>query len=130
MTTSIVIPTFNHWELTHSLLYDIYNNCSKVDEVLVVNNGSTDKECFSGMDWWVESKLLPIHEIYINKNVGFLKAANLGVKSADGDVVILISNDVQVKTDMVDKVSKLVSDKVIVGGILYDFDTGWNTIWG
>jgi GT2 family glycosyltransferase len=127
---SIVIPTFNHWILLHQILFDLYTNCSKADEVLVVNNGSTDLECTTGMDWWVQSKMLPIEEVKIEKNVGFLRAANIGVREAKGDVVILISNDVRVQCDLVDIVSKSVNDKTIVGGVLYDRSTGWNEFNG
>jgi GT2 family glycosyltransferase len=69
----------------------------------------------------------------MNKNVGFLKASNAGLKKADGDVVCLISNDVRIYKDIVhgifDKVSGWHSP-VLVGGRLLDFDTGWNEFDG
>lgn len=128
MKVSFVIPTYNHYALLHQILYDIYQTCSLVDEVLVVNDASTDEDVYNGLAWWKKAEMLPIREIRLETNHMFLKASNIGLKKAVGDVIILISNDVRVRKDVSTEIYKILSDvpHSIVGGRLLDFDTGWN----
>ena len=128
-SVSVVIPCFNKWHLTHQLLFDLYKNCSLIEEVIVVDNGSTEKEVQDGLAWWAAAKMLPIETVTLKENVGFLRAANIGLKTAVEDVVCLISNDVRVKGDIVD-VLKKIPDSLLLGGRWLDWDTGWNTFNG
>lgn len=125
-SVSVVIPCFNKWHLTHQLLFDLYKNCSLIEEVIVVDNGSTEKEVKDGLAWWTSTNMLPIETITIKDNAGFLRAANIGLKAAVGDFVWLISNDVRVYEDIVKYPSIGVADDDLVGGRLLDWDTGWN----
>lgn len=125
MKVSVVIPFYNHWDLTHSLLFDLYNFCRGIDEILLIDNGSTEKD---GRDWWIDNGMLPLKVIRIPENIGFLKAANYGMAEATGDVLILISNDVQVKENVIDAIKQYcIKGRSIVGGNLLSYDTGWNT---
>lgn len=130
MKVSVVIPMFNGWSMTHSLLFDLYNFCRGIDEVLLIDNGSTEKD---GRDWWIDNGMLPLKVVRIPENIGFLKAANYGMTEAKGDVLILISNDVQVKEDIISKIRLImIGDDYLplVGGRYLNFDTGWNTFDG
>ena len=71
-SVSVVIPCFNKWYLTHQLLFDLYKNCSLIEEVIVVDNGSTEKEVKDGLAWWATNHMLPIETITLKENVGFL----------------------------------------------------------
>lgn len=128
-TFSFVIPVFNKYSLLHQCLFDIYQKCSSVDEVIIADNGSTDADFYAGLDWWKKGDMLPIRHLHIKENVGFLKASNIGIKKATGDVICLISNDVRIYKDIV----KGIFDKLsgwgggaLVGGRFIDWDTGWN----
>jgi GT2 family glycosyltransferase len=128
---SIVIPTYNHYSLLHQCLYDIYNKCTHVDEVIIVNDNSTDEDVYKGLNWWKSLKMLPLRELRLDKNVMFLKASNIGMKAATGDLIILLSNDVRINHDIVQPIIDAVWDrKSLVGGRLLDWDTGWNTFSG
>ena len=129
MTLSFVIPTYNHWELTHLLLLDIYNNCTKVDEVLVVDNGSDDEVQPTNLGWWLKHEMLPLRVETLEQNVGFIVASNIGLKQATGDVVALISNDVRIHND-IGKELAILEEKVLVGGRVYTDTTGWNDFDG
>lgn len=128
-TTSIVIPFFNHWEMTHQLLYDIYTQMRDVDEVVVVDNGSTEA---TGLDWWEGNGLLPLSVIHVSENEGFLRAANRGMRHAHGEVLILISNDVRIYQPVLPMIRTTLAlhPKTVMGGVLYEHDTGWNTFAG
>lgn len=130
MKVSVVIPYFNGWSMTHSLLFDLFNFCKGIDEVLLIDNGSTEKD---GRDWWIDNGMLPLRVLRIPENIGFLKAANYGMAEAAGDVLVLISNDVQIKTDVIGQIRNLLSNDnylQIIGGRCLDFDTGWNNFDG
>lgn len=128
MKFSFVIPNYNRYDLVHQLLFDIYKNCMPVHEVIVVNDGCTEVESFTGIEWWKHSGMLPVKSLNLETNVGFLKASNSGMKKATGDIICLISNDVRVKGDIVQRIEhNLRLCDCLVGGRLLDFDTGWNT---
>lgn len=129
MSTSIVIPAYGRWDLLHTLLYDLYKNCSLIEEVIVVDNGNVgvNSDVLDGLAWWKNTNMLPLEVINLETNVGFLQASNLGMKSALEDNIILISTDVRVHKDIVEFM-KLSQPQYIVGGRLLDWDTGWNAI--
>lgn len=128
MNVSIVIPVFNNYNQLHQLLFDLYQQCNSVNEVVVVNDASTDETVYSGLSWWKTTGMLPIREIRSKENRGFLRTANIGLKRATGDVLILISTDVRVKGDIIQEVLKILNadDFSLVGGVYYEHDTGWN----
>lgn len=135
-SVSVVIPCFNKWHLTHQLLFDLYKNCSLIEEVIVVDNGSTEKEVKDGLAWWATTHMLPIETITLKENVGFLRAANIGLKAAVEDVVVLISNDVRVTGDLslmakaLPEVQNRNNGKILLGGVVYHESTGWNNFNG
>ncbi len=127
MTTSVVIPAYGRWDLLHQLLNDLYRNCSLIEEVIIVNDKPDDQDTRNGLAWWRKTNMLPLEIIETPENLGFLRASNLGLKSAVEDNVILISTDVRVYKDIVEFM-KLSQPQYVVGGKLLDFNTGWNAI--
>lgn len=128
---SIVIPTFNKWELAHQLLFDLYQFNRDVYEVLIINNGSTELDYFQGLEWWRENKMLSLRVLEMEENVGFLRACNAGVRAAKGDVIILVSNDVRIKENITKNILDILSkSKSIIGGKYYLSSTGWNEFDG
>jgi GT2 family glycosyltransferase len=84
---SIVIPVFNHIDLTRQCIDSIRKNTPDCYEVVVIDNGSTDgtAECLRDQ---------PVRLIVNEENLGFHKAANQGITSAQGEYVCLLNNDV------------------------------------
>jgi GT2 family glycosyltransferase len=132
ITTSVVIPCYNHWEFTHSLLFDLYKNSDIPDEVIVMDDCSTDSMVADGIRFWTDKRMLPVTHYRQAKNQGFLKTSNAGIEYADGDVVILLSNDVSIQDNLVkDVLAKLEQNKkCLVGASLYSQSTGWNEFDG
>ena len=135
-TASAVIPIYKKWSLCHSLLTDLKDN-ETLDEVIVVEDGSNDKEVNEGLDFWINSKLLPLHVVRIRENAGFTIASNIGLKSAykplaTRHITFLISNDVSVKGKFVEQAADLLfsSRRYLVGNRHIVFDSGWNTFNG
>jgi len=133
MKFSFVIPTYDKFGLTSDLLMDIYQKCQSTSEVLVVDNGSKEWATQEGFHFW--SRIQPFHlkVARLEENVGFLRAANYGLKKATGDVIALISNDVRIHKDVIRLTSEIFEafgDKILLGGRLLDWDTGWNCFNG
>lgn len=131
--TSIVILNYDRWALVHQLLMDIYQKCSLelIEEVLVVNNGCKQDESFTGLNWWMGTKMLPIKELRLEENVGFIGGFNAGLKKAKGDILIAVSNDVRIHQDVVNWINGCGPKELLfIGGRLLDWNTGWNTFDG
>lgn len=125
MKTSVVIPTYNNWDLTFQLIRDLFYNTSWPDEVLVVDNGSkTPRNVYD----------YPVREIKIAENVGFVVASNVGMQQARGEILFLISNDVRVHGDIITEAKTLyeqnADNRIIMAGKVYWGDTGWNNFDG
>lgn len=131
-TFSIVIPTFNHYNLLHSLLYDIYMVARTVTEVIVVDDASTDDDYAKGLEWWKTNGMLNIRHLRMKENGGFILSSNAGIKRAIGDVVCLLSSDVKVRTDFTEPILGILRSRprTLVGNRLIDWDSGWNTFNG
>jgi GT2 family glycosyltransferase len=129
---SIIIPCYKHPDLANQILMDIYQNCPTVDEVIVVDDASKDVKTSACYDFWKTVQSFPLRVIELEENVGFLKASNRGLREATGDIIALISSDVRIKKDLKKAVSEIMSphDKVLLGGRLLDYDTGWNCFDG
>ena len=129
MKISFVIPIYDHWNLINDLLVDIMNH-TKPDEIIVVDDYSTDQATLDGLAWW--ENFYDVKVIRPINNLGFLRAANYGVSKATGDAICLISSDVRIEDDLAKTVKELLEldPKILIGGILYEHDTGWNTFSG
>ena len=125
-TVSIIIPFFNNWHLTHQRMMELYKLVNTSCEIILVDDCSTENVMGAMGFWKVQTK----HRVICTKtpkNLGFGGAMNFGCKRATEDVLILLSNDVQLLYDFVPDGLEKVQEKVLVGGILRGYDTGWNT---
>lgn len=136
MKVYVVIPHYNNWQLTHNRLWELYKYCkTEITEVVVVDDCSNDDMTEGGLRWWksFKPKEFKVSSITTPENLNFLGASNFGLsdtvsKCEPDDVIILLSNDVEVRTNFVCQVTEILSHKIpsLVGGILYSTNTGWN----
>lgn len=130
---SIVIPFYNKWELTHSCLWRVYNSGLRPKEIILVNDASTDIDFNGGIEWWKNATDFNIRYTKNSENKGFGESMNKGAFAADGDLLLLLSNDVEVinRNPIDTAINKFNSvDKVFIGAEIIDFDSGWNTFNG
>jgi GT2 family glycosyltransferase len=92
---SIIIPNWNGKKLLEKNLPKVLE--TGADEVVVVDNGSTDgsREFLLGL----KKKSLMVRTIRLEKNYGFAYACNLGVKMTKREIVVLLNNDVVPEKD-------------------------------
>ena len=87
---SIVIPNYNGKHFLKDCLDSVFAQNIENQEVIVVDNGSTDGsleylETFPG-----------VRVIVLDKNYGFCRAVNEGIKASESEYVILLNNDTEV----------------------------------
>lgn len=94
---SIIIINYNTFELTCNCIQSIYDKTKGVSfEIILVDNASVECE--------PEMFLKKFPEIILVKspeNVGFAKGNNLGLKHANGAVILLLNSDTELQNDAI-----------------------------
>lgn len=85
---SIVILNYNGCDMLYECLSSILLTNYSAYEVVVVDNGSTDKSCAMIKTYFPQVKLVCIPE-----NLGYSKGNNIGILHAKGDFIVLLNND-------------------------------------
>lgn len=98
---SIIIPVFNNWNFTKTILKDL-SELPDDHEVIIVDNGSTDDTEMMLTTMFFDGSggpILPGGFRYIrNKtNEGFAKACNKGFSASRGKYIMFLNNDVRVQ---------------------------------
>ena len=87
---SIVVPNYNGIAFLEPCLRALLADAPHAD-ILVVDNGSADKSLAL-----LEEQFPEVSVIALDKNYGFCRAANEGMKAASAPYVILLNNDTEV----------------------------------
>lgn len=117
---SIIVPIYNVEEYLDSCINSIVNQTYENIEVVLVDDGSTDK-CGAICDKWSkkDSRIKVIHK----ENGGISDARNKGINIAKGSFYVFVDSDDIVTNDMVETLmfyqQKYSSD--IVQGMFKDF---------
>lgn len=88
---SVVIPNWNGKHLLKTCLTSLQKQTLKGVEIIVIDNGSVD-----GSLTYIKRYFPQIKLIELDKNYGFAKAVNEGIKSSRARMVVLINNDTEV----------------------------------
>ncbi|GAB4237153.1 MAG: glycosyltransferase family 2 protein [Acidobacteriota bacterium] len=84
---TVVIPTWNRWELLQNCLDSLLDQ-TRVPRILVVDNGSTD-----GTRENLRNYYPPVQVLGLTRNLGFARAVNLGLQRVRTAYVALLNND-------------------------------------
>jgi GT2 family glycosyltransferase len=88
---SIVIPTYNRWNLLSKCLESIKRHTDLSEgEIIVVSNGCVDETVTL---FKKEFECENIRLVHWHKPLGYPKAVNIGISASSGDYVILLNND-------------------------------------
>lgn len=106
---SIIIPVYNQLHLTRNCIASVKEHTDEAYEIIVVNNGSTDK---------TKSVLnkLPFVKLIDNKtNMGFAKACNQGIRASSGELVLLLNNDTLVSKNWLSNLIRCIKSDSKIG---------------
>ena len=121
-SVDVVIPTWNARDLLAGCLEHLAAQTYEPVQVIVVDNASDD-----GTAEMVRERFPDLRVVEMPANVGFGRAVNAGVRAGDGDVVVLVNNDVDVEPGFVDAIVAPLADPsvgMVAGMTLMPGDTG------
>jgi N-acetylglucosaminyl-diphospho-decaprenol L-rhamnosyltransferase len=87
-SVDVVVAVHNRWDLTERCLAHLGEQ-TLAHRVIVCDNGSTD-----GTPERVRSSFPDVRLVELGANLGFPVANNRGVRAGDGEIVVLLNNDV------------------------------------
>jgi len=105
-------------------------------EVLICDNGSTLMELRSSLAAhklnYGRGEGWQFNTMRIDENVGFGPGFNKAVAASQGEVIILISDDVRIYGDFLDIVGRFyqAAPTAIIAKRVIDFNSGWNKFGG
>lgn len=107
MKVSVIIPAYNEEKRIEACLHALMKQKVKPDEIIVVNNNSTDKTV-------AIAKQFPVR-IVKEKQQGMTYARNRGFNEAQYDIIARTDADTIVPPDWIQKIKKHFRDKELVG---------------
>jgi GT2 family glycosyltransferase len=100
--TDVIIPNYNGLENLTCVLKSMDCQTIKNFKIIIVDNGSTD-----GSVNFIENNYKDIKIIKNEKNLGFSKAVNIGLrhslKSGDSDYILILNNDIELENNFIEK---------------------------
>ncbi|MEQ1883628.1 MAG: glycosyltransferase family 2 protein [Bryobacteraceae bacterium] len=95
-TVAAIVPHWNRRDLLPEFFDSLSKQQRKFDEVIVVDNGSSD-------DSAALAESLGAHVLKLEKNLGFAVAVNRGINAANSDWVAILNNDVTLDPAWLDR---------------------------
>ncbi len=86
-TVSAIVPTWNRADLLQRILANLTAQTRPPDQIIVVDNGSTDAT-------QLVARNFPVDLVVFPENRGFAVAVNEGISRATGDWILIVNNDV------------------------------------
>jgi GT2 family glycosyltransferase len=96
-SVSAIIPTWNKAPLLKSILSNLQSQSRAPDQIIVVDNGSTDDSQGLAREAGVDLVAFP-------DNRGFAMAVNEGIRHATGDWILIVNNDVELEPEWLERV--------------------------
>lgn len=103
MRASVIIPNYNGAKYLKVCLDSLSRQTFRAFEIIVIDNGSTDGSCKL-----LEREFSGVKLIKLDKNYGFSRAVNEGIKSCSGEYVVLLNNDVEVEPDWLSELASCI----------------------
>lgn len=89
---SVVIPNYNRFDLLENCIKSILQGSLVADEIIIVDNGSSDFK----QDVIYDRR---VRFIRLQQNMGFSRAVNIGIQQSKGNYIVILNNDTEVDTN-------------------------------
>lgn len=96
-SVTVVVPVWNRADLLRNLLMTISSQTVTPQQVLIIDNGSTDDAPEVARDWGATV-------IAMGRNQGFAAAVNRGIDASETDWIAVINSDVELYPDWIEKI--------------------------
>ncbi len=114
-TVSIVVPVFNGGVAFESCLKSLLEADPAPDEIIVVDDGSTDCSC-------QVAQHARIRLLHTGRQQGPAVARNLGVQSAKGDWIFFVDADVTIPADAIAILKSKIASETDVDALIGSYD--------
>jgi len=128
MKVSVIIPTYNEQEVILDCLKSLNSQSFKDMEIIVVDDGSTDKtlERVQGTGYRVQ--------LLQQQHKGPGQARNLGAKNSSGEILVFVDADMTFEKDFIKNLVKPIIDGKAIGAFSkeeYVLNKGnvWSKCW-
>jgi GT2 family glycosyltransferase len=111
-TVSVVIPNWNGRRWLGPCLEALRDQDRPADEVIVVDNGSTD-----GSTAYLRETHPGVELLELGVNTGFAHAANRGLQRAGGELVALVNTDVVLAPDWLSRMTRSLGDDPVAAAV-------------
>lgn len=106
---SVIVPVYNRASLVGRCLDSVMAQTCPPDELIVVDNGSTDGSQTVILDWMGENSDKGVDlKFYEEKKKGACHARQKGLENAEGDYVIFFDSDDEMLPELVENVVETV----------------------
>jgi len=105
MSISIIVPNYNGIGLLANCLCSLRDHDRKPDQIIVVDNGSSD-----GSPDILRRDFPFVDLVSLETNTGFTGANNAGLQAANGDLIVLLNNDCVVEKGWLSNLEKRMED--------------------
>lgn len=114
MKCDIIIPVWNEKELTAKCIGTILDNTRFSYRIIIIDNGS-DPEIAQYLNKLAGQKPELIYLKRNDKNQGFPKAVNQGIKFSDAPYICILNNDTEVYKDWLTEMIKIAESSSDIG---------------
>ncbi|HWY89335.1 MAG TPA: glycosyltransferase family 2 protein [Solirubrobacteraceae bacterium] len=111
LTIDIVIPTSGHYDLTRECLSHLALQ-TRLHTVIVSDNGGSEETAERVGREWPAARLIRSQE-----HLSFAAACNRGVEKGDGEVVVLLNNDVYCRPDWLERLVSPLEAEPCTGSV-------------
>jgi GT2 family glycosyltransferase len=107
----VVVPAYNRYELTRDCLAHLARQ-TVAHRTIVVDDGSSDDTPAQVRRDWPH-----VTVVELGANRGYTRAVNRGVSAGEGEYVVLLNNDVQLRPDCLERLVAPLADDPAVGSV-------------
>lgn len=112
LSCSIVIATYNGWELLEPCLRSLQAQTRPPEQMLVIDNGSQD-----GTPGKLARAFPAVDLLSLDRNLGFAVANNRGIVHSDGQVVVLLNNDTVAEPEFLARLLAPLEEDIALGAV-------------
>lgn len=97
---SIIIPSKNNFEIVKNCIDSIFNKTKYSNfEIIIIDNGSNDPAVHELYRYWTDLEKDRFKMFVLDIPFNYSSLNNFGVSKADGDLLLLLNNDVEIITE-------------------------------